>query len=422
MPPHRRIALLFDPDQVGLRHHAIVEGICRFAGERPGWQLVFDRFAPHRPIGWFAGCIATAQRGRGWILKHPAAPLVSVDWTHLRKHAPRAVESRYDAGRVAARHLLERGYTAFAYIGFNHQRQSWTEWRWFRKELRSIGRDASALRTYVSYARRRDWTDRLMDAIAGFLDKLHKPVGMFVAQPGLARAVADLAVSLGHRVPQDVGIIAADHDPVVCALPPALTSLHFDYAEVGYRAAEFLSRLMDGEAAPSEGRAEELGHMPHQWGIPWRPNQWSALIPPSLVPRLSTDRAAIADPLVAKALYYIDDRRTEPIDPRQVAAAMGVALRTLEDKLHRLRGRSIQQEIARARVEHAKLLLAKSDLPLRAVARDSGFGSYDALLRAFKLHVGTLPSAWRRDALLKRQGSPDAEPCRRRGRRGGRSR
>ncbi|NQT54458.1 substrate-binding domain-containing protein [bacterium] len=422
MSPHRRIAILFDPDDLGRRQHAIVAGICRFAGERAGWHLVFDRFATHRPAGWFAGCVATAHRGRGWILRHPGMPLVCVDWAHPRARVPRALESRYDAGRLAARHLLERGYAAFAYIGFKFQRQSRTEWRWFCKALRSIGKDASAARGYATHARQRDRADRLLHALAGFLDKLAKPVGILVARPGLARTVADLALSLGLRVPEDVGIIAADDDPVICALPPALTSLHFDYGEVGYRAAQLLSRLIDGEAAPvwlddatgagpvDEEMEEPLGHTPHRVGIPWRPWQQAALIAPTLVPRLSTDRAAIADPLVAKALYYIDNRRTEPIGPRQVAAAMGVALRTLEDKFQRIRGRTIEQEIARARVEHAKLLLARSDLTLRAVASDSGFASYDALLRAFKRHVGRLPSAWRRDAMLRRQGSPDAEP------------
>ncbi|MBL7222524.1 MAG: substrate-binding domain-containing protein [Candidatus Brocadiae bacterium] len=422
MSPHRRIAILFDPDDLGRRQHAIVAGICRFAGERAGWHLVFDRFATHRPAGWFAGCVATAHRGRGWILRHPGMPLVCVDWAHPRARVPRALESRYDAGRLAARHLLERGYATFAYIGFKFQRQSRTEWAWFRKELRSVGKDASAARGYASHARQRDRTDRLLHALAGFLDKLAKPVGIFVARPGLARTVADLALSLGLRVPEDVGIIAADDDPVICALPPALTSLHFDYGEVGYRAAELLSRLIDGEAAPvwlddatgagpvDEEMEEPLGHTPHRVGIPWRPWQQAALIAPTLVPRLSTDRAAIADPFVAKALYYIDDRRTESIDPRQVAAGMGVALRTLEVRFQLIRGRTIQQEIARARVEHAKLLLARSDLTLRAVAANSGFGSYDALLRAFKRHAGELPSAWRRNAMLRRQGSPDAEP------------
>ena len=69
---------------------------------------------------------------------------------------------------------------------------------------------------------------------------------------------------------------------------------------------------------------------------------------------------------------------------------------------------------ARARVEHAKILLDDPRLTLRMVAWESGFGSYDALLRAFKQHAGALPSAWRRQAMLRRRGAQDAEKHRQR--------
>jgi AraC-like DNA-binding protein len=209
---------------------------------------------------------------------------------------------------------------------------------------------------------------------------------------GLARAVADLALARGLRIPEDVGLVAADDDPVLCELPPALTSLHFDYAEVGVRAGQLLGRLMAGQRAPAK----------------------NVLVAPTLVPRLSTDRAAVADPLVAKALWFLDDRRTEAIRPRQVAEAVGLRLRALEGRLQRARGRTVAQEIARARVEHAKILLGDPGYSPCSVARQSGFGSYDALLRAFKRHAGMVPSAWQREALLRRRGAPDAETLRRR--------
>ncbi|MBM4043217.1 MAG: helix-turn-helix domain-containing protein, partial [Planctomycetes bacterium] len=227
-----------------------------------------------------------------------------------------------------------------------------------------------------------------------------------VARVGLARAAAEAALRQGLRVPEDVAIVAGDDDPVLCELPPALSAIHYDYEELGWRAAQLLDRLMRGEP---------------------RPYKSNILIPPALVPRLSTDRASLGDPLVAKALVYIDSRRTERHTPQalaeagrrcdrmaplDVAAAMGVSLRTLEKRFRAARGRTVAQEIALARVAHAKLCLEEGLLPLRAIAEESGFGSYGAMLRAFRVLAGTTPDAVRSEAALRRQGAADAEDYR----------
>jgi transcriptional regulator GlxA family with amidase domain len=140
-----------------------------------------------------------------------------------------------------------------------------------------------------------------------------------------------------------------------------------------------------------------------------------------------SDRASVADPLVAKALAYIDSRRSERytpqtlaevnrtcdrLAPRDVAFALGVSLRLLEKRFRAGRGRTVAQEIALARVAHATLCLEEGLLPLRAVAHESGFGSYAAMLRAFRVLAGTTPDAVRREAALRRQGAADAEDYR----------
>ena len=198
-------------------------------------------------------------------------------------------------------------------------------------------------------------------------------MGIFVARPVLARAVADQALGRGLRVPEDVGILAADDDPVVAALPPTISSLRFDYAQVGRLAARLLERLMEGAPAPRR----------------------ASFVPPVLIPRQSTDRQATGDPLVADALWFIDSRRTEPIRPPQVAAAFGVGVRTLQRRFRAAGRLTVEQEIIKARVEHAKLLLARPEGTVRTIARDSGFGSYGAFVRAFRRHEHMRPSQWR---------------------------
>ena len=387
MEPARRIAVMFDPDALDLRRRGLLRGIRRYAAEAPRWHAALDPYAIHRRPADCHGIIAPAGRRLTAGLDSVAVPLVCVTWGLTRKSLIRVLANRYAAGTLAARHLIERGYRTFGYLGFKKRRESLAERQCFCRELRVLGWRADVFRTDVTYAQRVASWDGLMADLGQWLERLEPPAGILAARPGLARSLADLAARRGIRIPQDLGIIAADNDPLLCEPPPALTSIHFDYAEIGYRAAQVLDGLLDP------------GIPPHR----------SILIDPTLVTRTSTDREGAAEPLLAKALWFIDSHRTEPIGARDVAEALGVALRTLEQRFRRIRGRSISQEIVRARVEHAKLHLTHSVGNLPAIAHDSGFPSYQAMLRAFNRHVGMSPSAWRRQAERRRRGAHDAE-------------
>ena len=77
------------------------------------------------------------------------------------------------------------------------------------------------------------------------------------------------------------GIIATENDETLCGFAsPALTSLRFDGASVGFEAAEILQRLMNGDDIETR----------------------EILIPPKgIVVRESSDDLVINDPVVARA-------------------------------------------------------------------------------------------------------------------------
>ena len=397
----RHIAVLVDPDVMDLRQRETLRGIARYARDAGRWRLSLDPYAHERRPHGYDGIIATTRKGRGPALANSPVPVVCVSWGYDRFRLARVVENRYAAGRLAARHLVEQGCRAFAYVGFSKQTQSSKERHDFTMELRRRGLRVERARTFMTYAHMRRWWEKVMGSLGEWLGRLERPAGLFIARPGLARSVADLALRRGLRIPDDIAIVAADNDPILCELDPPLTAVHFDYAGVGHRAAELLDRLIDGEPPPPR----------------------NVLIPPTLVPRRSTDRLAAGDPLVAQALIYIDRhctdrldwrdldfyRRSDRLGPRDVAAALGVSQRTLEDRFRRLRGRTILQELILARVAHARRLLEHSNAPIPAVARESGFGSYGAMLRAFRRHVGLPPIALRREAERRRRGSGRAD-------------
>ena len=135
----RCVAVQFDAGAMSLRQRETLRGLAAFA-EEAGWRLAIDPYASDRRQTGYAGIIATSRKGRGPKLANCPVPVVLVSWGHI--HHPqlvRVAENRYAAGRMAARHLVERGYRSFAYVGFSKQKQSAVErveWTPLRAEKR----------------------------------------------------------------------------------------------------------------------------------------------------------------------------------------------------------------------------------------------------------------------------------------------
>ena len=185
----------------------------------------------------------------------------------------------------------------------------------------------------------------------------------------------------GWRIPEDVAIIAGKNQETLCEQPrPSLTSVEIGYDRIGYAAAELLDRLMAGAAPPAE---------------PIR------LAPHGLVVRESTDFFAVEDDVVAAALAYIAANSHRRIGPDDVARAVGVETRTLQNYFRKTLQRPIATEIRRVRIERAKRELAQSDRPLAAIARDVGFGTIQRLYEVFRRELGITPGEYRKQRQLR---------------------
>ena len=201
------------------------------------------------------------------------------------------------------------------------------------------------------------------------------PIGVFVGGEGEGRMVTQECHRRGWRVPADVAIIAGKNEEHLCENPrPSLTSIEIGYERIGYEAARLLDRWMQGNAPPGE---------------PLR-------IPPKgLVVRQSTDFLAVDNDLVAAAMRFISANSQHPIGPEDVAKAIGVETRTLQNHFRRVIDRPIAAEIRRLRIERAKRELVQSDRRLSEIARDTGFGESIRTCEVFRREVGMTPSEYR---------------------------
>ncbi|WP_040166541.1 AraC family transcriptional regulator [Microbacterium gorillae] len=112
-----------------------------------------------------------------------------------------------------------------------------------------------------------------------------------------------------------------------------------------------------------------------------------------------TEHEDIAAQARARVLALIEEGYTDPgLDAAALARRLGVSRRYLY-ALFEGRGLSIAALVRNRRVAHAQLLLSDDPrIPLRRVARLSGLGSEDRLLRTFKTVLGMSPSVFRNQA------------------------
>ncbi len=83
---------------------------------------------------------------------------------------------------------------------------------------------------------------------------------------------------------------------------------------------------------------------------------------------------------------------------------MAQGRRPLERKFRTLLGRTMLQEIRRARVEIAKELLVSTNLPMPTIARHAGFANAARLCVVFRQLAGLTPSEYRNRSVLRERG------------------
>ncbi len=291
------------------------------------------------------------------------------------------------SARLAADHFLERGFEHFAYCGLtgvhysDNSRESLVEY--LREMDHSIEiynppqpsrRTKSTEHVVASTAEAKGILHE--EALGQWLDSLPKPLGLIACNDLRAHQVLNACAQRGIAVPDEIAVIGADNDEVLCELSnPPLTSVDPDAHRMGYEAAALLERMIDGEPAPQE----------------------KILVQPAgVIVRKSTDVTAIPDRAVAAALYYIRENASRGISVDEVLQEVRLSRSTLERRFTKYVGRSPKNEILRVQLRHVKQFLTETDYPLAKVARLSGFKHVENMCHFFKAKTSETPGQYRK--------------------------
>jgi LacI family transcriptional regulator len=378
----KRIALLMGQDHSYCR--GVLRGIHAYAVDKTNWLCrdappdmnMIGQLREWKPHGIIAHLFDAEFARRVRALKRP---LVNVTSTFLDLPVPLIdVDSRL-AGRLAAAHLMDRGFRNFGYFGSQWTGFSKHREEGFREALAAAGHGLTACHSDFLPRRPVVATWNLRDRqVRDWLLALTKPVAILASNDYGARRLAEFCHHLNFRVPEDVALLGIDNDELECLLSrPPLSSVVNPTHKIGFEAARMLDQLMSGR----------------------QPSQTTVFVPPAhVVTRQSTDIVAVADADVSAALAFISVHATESIGPADVVKGLAIARRALELRFRKLLGRSMLQEIQRVRIERAKRLLAETNAPISAVASRCGFSTQQRLAAVFRQVTGEPATSYRQRA------------------------
>ncbi len=369
----RRIAIAIDIQWPYRHHQDAIHGILKFGRERT-WACEMNLFAEAagRPYDGVIGRVSTELAA--WS-RRTRTPTVNLWINSPDRTLPRVVADLAAGGRLAAGHLIGRGYRRFGFLGRVDDASWRMEFEGFRDVVRRHGFPCAKQLVSEDVSRASDW-QALQRSLGAWVSSWVPPLGILCSTDVLARYLSDLCLGRGIRIPEDVAIVGSGNTALLCDhLEPGLTSLDFGYERVGRTSAELLESLMDGRRPPA------------------RP----ILVPPSgLQARRSTDAFSVEEPTVAAAMRLIWERSERPLKVPSLLKEIPASRRTLERRFRETLGRTIRQEIERSRVERAKALLVETRKPLKVIASASGFADPQQFSRVFRKSEGRTPLQYRR--------------------------
>ena len=384
MPDAPKVALLIETARGFGR--GLLRGIARYARLHGPWGFYvtpgdFEQALPAMEQWGGTGIIARIETPKvAETILATGLPTVALDLSD-EQSAPGsplsglseiASDSR-GAARMAAGHLLERGFRDYAFVGIAGR-----VWSRRREESFCAGINAAGRQVHVYQPprRRRDreW-GREQTIMAGWLRELPKPIGLMACNDDRGREVLEACRAAGVRVPEEVAVVGVDNDSLLCELSdPPLSSVALNTERGGYEVAALLDKLMRGRVrTPRRIMVEPL----------------------YVVTRRSTDVVALDDREVASALRWIGQSADRPIQVDDVVRHVGHSRRALEIRFRQAVGRSIHAEIQRVHLERAKRLLRETDLPMPKVAEASGFASPSYFGVVFRRGLGMTPARYR---------------------------
>ncbi|MFP4165566.1 MAG: substrate-binding domain-containing protein [Opitutales bacterium] len=302
-------------------------------------------------------------------------PTVIADTDYNYPGVVRVDVNDWKVGAEAAEALAQAGYRSFACLGngtpYSEQRK-----QGFRRALGAGAGCSCYDEVAFKEARYSEYFSRPEAELLEWLRELPKPVGLFAVHDPLGRFACGICRELGLRVPEEVAVVGANNDPLVCGLSyPMLSSVSIPWDTIGAVVGDAMGRLLEGKPAPIA----------------------PILVPPGgVVARHSANYLAVEDPLLRRAMTYIEAHLVEDVTIGALCGELRVGRRSLERKFREYYGCTPWEMVCRLRIRRAKELLTQTNHPIAMVAEFAGFNDPERMATVFRRYAGDTPSSFRK--------------------------
>ena len=376
----RNVAALIETSNAFARQ--TLHGVRQYMREHGRWTIRFnEQGRGSEPPSWLRawkkadGILAHIEnKSLAKAVAETGKPAVDVGGCRLLPSVPSVEVDPEAIARLAAEHLLERGFRHFAYCGVSSL--PWSELRGhhFARLIAEAGHETVVYKPATQHALFDPWKND-QASVVKWIQGLPKPVGVLAAWDGCALQILEACRQQGVSVPDDVAVLGVDDDELLCDLAdPPLSSVANSAFRIGYRAAALLDQMMAGEDVASGVHSTQ---------------------PEGIVTRQSTDVLAVDDKMVSEAVQFIRKHACHGASVEDVLAQVPMTRRVLEARFKAFFGHTLHEELVQAKLRRVKELLTQTDLSLATLARQSGFNHVAYMCALFKQRMGVTLGEYR---------------------------
>ncbi len=357
----------------------LIHGVSRYSRIHGPWNFYCECGSKEKPLPnlekWGADGIIARDSARVEFIYPKRIPTIITNTSEPAPRYPHVVCDNETTGIMAAEHLLEKGFKRFAYCGFNDTVWGVERGASFQNHIHQTGyKTQEFMQSRLNV--QQDWEDQFSHLI-DWVRSLPLPIAIMCSNDERAHQLIEAVTALGLQIPEEVAVVGADNDRLVCEVTnPPLTSIVFSHEQAGYQAAEMLDKLMNGQKVAEKSVITR---------------------PVNVIERQSTDTSQIGDIDIAKAHQFIKTHANKGIQVADVANEVAMSFRSLQIRFKKVFKRTVHQEIRIHQVEFVAKLLTETNMPMNKIAEMSGFATSEYMSQVFRKIKGMSMSQYRKD-------------------------
>ncbi|MBO7166291.1 MAG: substrate-binding domain-containing protein [Kiritimatiellae bacterium] len=383
----KKIGILIERERAFSRDLCL--GIIKYAQECRNWSLTmldFESLISTSDIDNFDGFIIRAINDKiVSTFSETKKPVIDLFEEMTSSPFVRVMQNPTKIAQMAARHFLQHHFSTFGFFGHEGVIYSDLRRKAFVECLRLHRKKCFVYKTPKSTVLNFEkdvmlWekynVNKEKTAIANYIKQVPKPIAVFCSNDLRAHQLISVCHELKIKVPEEVSILGVDNDEMLCAFSsPSISSINPNGHGIGYKAAQTLAAMMDGEKV----------------------NPVISIQPSQLVSRSSSEVFSL-DALpswMSDALVFINANISKCLSASDVYNHVKRSHTIIDNAFREKLNTSVSKEIQLSRLREAHRLVTTTKLPFSTVSKLSGFASVQYFTRSFTAAYGKSPTVLR---------------------------